>query len=212
MYQGFCPDPGKSSQMIAFMTLKAQHTQDIFAHNTYCDKYDNFEPWMSKGQGKLLTKRQIKVHKSRYILNRAYLNWSLKPVAHNYLFIFLSHCCVQKYLMCIRPMNTTFLGLQQLGHLKKISSCPQNQTVMKNYELVKIGDTLNIIRPLLSLLGLNFNNIFMYSFYARSSQKRKNSVKLSVTFYAFRSCVRKSCTQNVDEIEPRSSYVEAQQL
>ncbi len=41
----------------------------------------------------------------------------------------------------------------------------------------------------------------MYSSYARSSQKRKNSVKLSVSFYAFGIYWRKSCSQNVDEIE-----------
>jgi hypothetical protein len=33
--------------------------------------------------------------------------------------------------------------------------------------------------------GLNFSNIFTYSFYTRSSQKRKNSVKLSVSSYTF---------------------------
>ncbi len=32
--------------------------------------------------------------------------------------------------------------------------------------------------------GLNFTNIFMHSFYPRNSQKRKNSVKSSVSFYA----------------------------
>ncbi len=42
--------------------------------------------------------------------------------------------------------------------------------------------------------GVDFTNIFMYSFYARSSQKRKNSVKLSVSFYAFGIYERKSCT------------------
>jgi len=41
--------------------------------------------------------------------------------------------------------------------------------------------------------GLNLINIFSYSFYARSSQKRKNSVKLSVSFYAFVIYWRKSC-------------------
>ncbi len=42
--------------------------------------------------------------------------------------------------------------------------------------------------------GLNFTNIFTYSFYARSSQKHKNSVKLSVTFYTFGIYWRKSCS------------------
>ncbi len=34
--------------------------------------------------------------------------------------------------------------------------------------------------------GVYFTNIFTSSFYTRSSQKCKNSVKLSVSFYAFR--------------------------
>ncbi len=49
--------------------------------------------------------------------------------------------------------------------------------------------------------GFNFINIFTHSCYARSSPERKNSVKLSVSFYAFGIYARKSCTQNVDEIE-----------
>jgi len=40
--------------------------------------------------------------------------------------------------------------------------------------------------------GLDFTNIFTWSFYARSSQKRKNSVKSSVSFYAFGIYRRKS--------------------
>jgi len=43
-------------------------------------------------------------------------------------------------------------------------------------------------------LGLSFTNTFMYSFYALSSQKRKNSVKLSVSFCAFGIYWRKSCS------------------
>jgi len=33
--------------------------------------------------------------------------------------------------------------------------------------------------------GVDFTNIFTSSFYTRSSQKHNNSVKLSVSFYAF---------------------------
>jgi hypothetical protein len=38
---------------------EALYTQDMFAHNI--TKKNNFEPWMSKGQGKLLTKTFIMV-------------------------------------------------------------------------------------------------------------------------------------------------------
>jgi len=45
---------------------KGRYTLDIFTHNIatkrYCDKKIIFEPWMSKGHGKLLTKIS-----SRYI-------------------------------------------------------------------------------------------------------------------------------------------------
>jgi len=40
---------------------------------------------------------------------------------------------------------------------------------------------------------VNFINICMYNIFARSSQKRNNSVKLSVSFYAFGIYWRKSC-------------------
>jgi hypothetical protein len=67
---------------------------------------------MSKGQGKLSTK-----NKTRYINKtsikacfiRAYLGWSSKPVAKNFIFNAISHLniavCVQKYLEYIGPKN-----------------------------------------------------------------------------------------------------------
>jgi len=48
---------------------------------------------------------------------------------------------------------------------------------------------------------LNFTNIFTHSFYASSSQKRNNSVKWSVSFYAFGIYGCKSCSSNLDEID-----------
>jgi hypothetical protein len=54
---------------------------------------DIFEPWISKGQGKLLTNKLIKVNKQikqlKYVF-RPYLGWSLKHVAQNNLFISIS--------------------------------------------------------------------------------------------------------------------------
>jgi len=51
-----------------------------------------------------------------------------------------------------------------------------------------------------------FHQCFKYSFYVRRSQKRKNTVKSSVSFYAFGICERKSCKKNIDEIEPRCQF------
>jgi len=56
-----------------------------YSHETFWPtilrKKDIFEPWMSKDQGKLLTKK-IKVHKqntvSRYVFLNAYLGWSIE--------------------------------------------------------------------------------------------------------------------------------------
>ncbi len=53
--------------------------------------------------------------------------------------------------------------------------------------------------------GVNFTNIFMLSFKLVDPKSVKNTVKSSVSFYAFGICRRKSCTQNVDEIEPESA-------
>jgi len=44
------------------------------------------------------------------------------------------------------------------------------------------------------LTSAQFHQRSTYSFYTRSSTKRKNSVKLSVSFYAFGTYERKSCT------------------
>ncbi len=41
--------------------------------------------------------------------------------------------------------------------------------------------------------GVNFTNMFTSSFYLCRSQKRKNSVKSSVSFCAFGICAHKSC-------------------
>ncbi len=50
--------------------------------------------------------------------------------------------------------------------------------------------------------GLSFTNIFTNSFYACSSQKCQNSVKLSVTFYAFGIYWRKSCSRTLMKLTP----------
>jgi len=42
--------------------------------------------------------------------------------------------------------------------------------------------------------GIDFINIFTRSFYTYKSPQPKNSIKLSVSFYAFGIYVRKSCT------------------
>ncbi len=42
-----------------------------------------------------------------------------------------------------------------------------------------------------------FHQCYMCSFYARRSLKCKNSVKFSVSFYAFGICVGKSCAKNI---------------
>jgi len=41
-------------------------------------------------------------------------------------------------------------------------------------------------------------------------ESAKNTVMLSVSFYVFGICVRKSCTKNVDEIEPSNQRKERQ--
>jgi len=57
-----------------------------------------------------------------------------------------------------------------------------------------VKDTRKHLSEMVKLTaGLNFTNIFTSSFYTRSSQKRKNSAKSSVFFYAFGIYGRKSC-------------------
>jgi len=48
----------------------------------------------------------------------------------------------------------------------------------------------------LFILESRFHQRSTYSFYARSSPKRKNSVKLSVSFYAFGTYERKKSAYN----------------
>jgi len=63
------------------------------------------------------------------------------------------------------------------------------------------------IKTLMKLTpGVNFINIFTRSFYKRSSPKRKNSVKLSVSFYTFGIYSCKSCKWNVDGIDSCSQF------
>jgi len=54
----------------------------------YCDKKDIFEPWISKGQGKHLTKKLIKVNKQTKQFNVCFLELTLVGHdAQNFLFI-----------------------------------------------------------------------------------------------------------------------------
>jgi len=50
--------------------------------------------------------------------------------------------------------------------------------------------------------SVNFTNILRAALTLKDPESVKNTVKSSVSFYAFGTCGRKSCTQNVDEIEP----------
>jgi hypothetical protein len=86
---------------------------------------------------------------------------------------------------------------------------PRSQKLIKDWQLDCFfalsgsGLVKAARRTLIKLTsGLNFTNIFMHSFYASSSQKRKISVRLSVSFYSFGIYRRKSCLKNVDEIDP----------
>jgi len=49
---------------------------------------------------------------------------------------------------------------------------------------------------------VNFTNVLCAAFMLVVPKSVKNTVKSSVSFYAFGICTHKSCTQNVDEIEP----------
>ncbi len=56
--------------------------------------------------------------------------------------------------------------------------------------------------------GLNFVNICMHSFYARSSQKQKNSVKLSVSFYALGSTGAKAARRMLMKLSPETNILD----
>jgi len=85
-----------------------------------------------------------------------------------------------------------------------MSSFSANFPLLKKYKkqthkTEKLRKTLGNVKAAFKMLvkstpGLNFTNIFIRSFYSRSSQKRKNSVKSSVSFYAFGIYRRKSCS------------------
>ncbi len=54
--------------------------------------------------------------------------------------------------------------------------------------------------------GLNFTIILRASFLLVDPKSIKNTVKSSVSFYAFMICKRKSCTYNIGEIDKRSQF------
>jgi len=53
---------------------------------------------------------------------------------------------------------------------------------------------------------VDFTNMFMSSFYSCLSQKRKNTVKLLQFFCAFGIWSHKSCSWNLDKIDPRGQF------
>jgi len=54
-----------------------------------------------------------------------------------------------------------------------------------------------------SMAGVNFTNILRKAFTLVDPESVKNTVKSSVSFYAFGICNCGRCTYNVAEIEPR---------
>ncbi len=52
--------------------------------------------------------------------------------------------------------------------------------------------------------SVNFTNVLHVAFTLIDPKSVKNTVKSSVSFYAFGICKHKSCMENVDEIEPGS--------
>ncbi len=102
-------------------------------------------------------------------------------------------------------MSSTFY--EQLLHTqipkvqKRQSSCQSFFALLGSAHVKSVHTMLMKLIP-----GVN---IYTGGFYTRSSPKRKNSVKLSVSFYAYGICARKICSYNVDETDtlyPCSSF------
>ena len=92
--------------------------------------------------------------------------------------------------------------MQRLGryyYTKKLQSHTVIRDNLCKARLYKKGNN----KMLMKLTpGLNFTNIFTLRFYARRFQKGKKTDDLTVYFCAFEIYERKSCTLNVDEIDP----------
>jgi len=86
-------------------------------------------------------------------------------------------------------------------NLKETFTCEDLKNVKRywwlnwNFMLLGSAHVKAVSKVLMMKLSpvLNFTNKFTLKFYAHKSQKRKNSVKLSVPFYTFGICVSKSC-------------------
>ncbi len=60
-----------------------------------------------------------------------------------------------------------------------------------------------MVQRMRNLPGVNFINVLCTAFVLIDPKGVNNTVKSSVSFYAFGIYKRKSCTKNVDEMEPR---------
>jgi len=60
------------------------------------------------------------------------------------------------------------------------------------------------LRAAFTLEGVKFTNIQRAAIAQEDPESVRNTVQSLVSFYAFGICMHKSCTKNVDEIEPRS--------
>jgi hypothetical protein len=90
----FCCDRKKMNRTKFLISNQVNTISDLIHTGhfdaQYCDKIIIFEPWKSKGQGKLLTTNKSRLlnkqNNTRYVF-KAYLGWSLEHMAQNYLFI-----------------------------------------------------------------------------------------------------------------------------
>ncbi len=134
--------------------------------------------------------------------------------------MFLLFCLYNTYFQFIFPPFQCFLLVQIEIFTKKLFDLVKKASLCMKSHRKKYTNSVLTLRPSktrhsvgTNTLGVNhgalvkktwcqFHQRSTYSFYARRFLKRKKILRIWLNSYAFRIYVSKSCTYNVDEIEP----------
>ncbi len=117
---------------------------------------------------------------------------------------FLNFCTIFTFFPTWRTISLIF----STAIIKIKKTMQTSYTLLDMFTIV--WETFNFAHLELSLRTYEsraqFHQRSMFSFYAHRSQKRKISVKSSVSFYAVGIRTHKSCEPNIDEIDTRSQF------
>jgi len=110
---------------------------------------------------------------------------------------------VEAKLTCFKTIKMYFAKFQNLQSVRMLvlTIFPTFFYLLVRYQACQQPDQ-QVDRIFKCRPGVNITNVLLAAFMLVDPESVKNTVKSSVSFYAYGICSNKSCTNNIDEIEP----------